>query len=208
MTRNDCEFDWVLPPKDSCRVTMRTAIGHLPSLDPYIRDISEKEMLELFPSYYEREKQALAISPWPVPPRHVKRQVETMIHTPTGQSAFANPDEFKPKKEDGTPCKGFFNTYKRQEWDIPAYTVTMDNRKISSQNNVHPGRYLGKDENGNDLYSDPRALTVYELMKIMSLPDDWPLPLNTPSAFLRSIIGEGIPPLFVKKIFENLLRRL
>ena len=84
----------------------------------------------------------------------------------------------------------------------------MDNRKISSQNNVHPGRLIGKDENGFDIYSDPRALTVYELMKIMSLPDDWPLPSNTSAAFLRSVIGEGIPPLFVKKVYQNLLRHL
>ena len=208
MTRRDCDFDWVLPPKSKRKVTMRDAIGDLPILDPFIRDIPKEELIEMFPCYYEREKQALSISPWHFPPQHVKRQVETMMHTPTGQSAFANPDEFKPKKENGTHCKGFFNTYKRQEWDIPAYTVTMDNRKISSQNNVHPGRYIGKDTQGNDIYSDPRALTVYELMKIMSLPDDWPLPLDTPSAFLRSIIGEGIPPLFVKKVFDNLLRNL
>lgn len=208
MTRKDCEFDWTLPPMDGKRVTMRDAIGHLPTLDPFVRDVSEEELLQMFPQYYEREKTALAISPWHFPPHHVRRQVETMMHTPTGQSAFANPDEFKPKKENGTPCKGFFNTYKRQEWDIPAYTVTMDNRKISSQNNVHPGRFVGKDERGYEIYSDPRALTVYELMCIMSLPDSWPLPKNTPPAFLRSIIGEGIPPLFVKKVFENLLRQL
>ena len=208
MTRKDCDFDWELPQMDASKVTMRDAIGHLPMLDPFIRDVSEEELLQMFPHYYEREQAALAISPWHFPPHHIRRQVETMLHTPTGQSAFANPDEFKPKKENGTPCKGFFNTYKRQEWDIPAYTVTMDNRKISSQNNVHPGRLIGKDAKGNEIYSDPRALTIYELMRIMSLPDDWPLPTNTPPAFLRSIIGEGIPPLFVKKVFENLLRQL
>ena len=208
ITRKDQGFIWELPCKDKRQVTMRDAIGDLPSIDPYVRDVSEAELLELFPEYYEKEQRALAVSPWNFPPHHIKRQVVTMMHTPTGQSAFANPEEFKPKRENGTTCKGFFNTYKRQEWDIPAYTVTMDNRKISSQNNVHPGRYLGTDENGNAIYSDARALTIYELMRIMSLPDDWALPKNTPAAFLRSIIGEGIPPLFVKKVFENLLRNL
>ena len=77
----------------------------------------------------------------------------------------------------------------------------MDNRKISSQNNVHPGRYLGVDENGDCIYSDARALSLFELMRIMSLPDDWALPLNTNEAFVRSVIGEGIPPLFIKKLF-------
>ena len=79
----------------------------------------------------------------------------------------------------------------------------MDNRKISSQNNVHPGReYV---ENGQVFYSDPRALTLYEIMMIMSLPHNWNLPTNASEAFVRRIIGEGIPPLFVKKVFENLL---
>ena len=78
----------------------------------------------------------------------------------------------------------------------------MDNRKISSQNNVHPGRPSGKDKNGNEIYSDARTLTLYELMLIMSIPPNWPIPENTEEAFLRRIIGEGIPPLFTKKLFE------
>ena len=122
-----------------------------------------------------------------------------MIHTPTGCTAFDNA-EYYPVKENGEPVKGYRNTYKRQNWDTPAYTVTMDNRKISSQNNVHPGRKEGVDSEGNIVYSDPRALTLYELMIIMSLPKDWPV--------LRRIIGEGIPPLFVKKVFEKLTREL
>ncbi|MBD5087041.1 MAG: DNA cytosine methyltransferase [Clostridiales bacterium] len=208
MTRNDQSIEWVMPQPDEKQVTMRDAIGYLPSIDPFIRDVSRNELLEMFPEYYEKEKAALNISPWNFPPHHIKRQVEVMMHTPTGQTAFSNHDKYKPKKENGNTVKGYFNTYKRQEWDIPAYTVTMDNRKISSQNNVHPGRYIGTDGNGDAIYSDARVLTVYELMKIMSLPDDWPIPISTPAAFLRSIIGEGIPPLFVKKIYQNLLRSL
>lgn len=42
-------------------------------------------------------------------------------------------------------------------------------------------------------------------MKVMSLPDTWPLPKDANPTFVRSIIGEGIPPLFVKKVFESLL---
>ena len=109
-----------------------------------------------------------------------------------------------PLKADGTPVTGYKSTYRRLRWDDPASTVTMDNRKISSQNNVHPGRYLGVDENGECIYSDARALSLFELMRIMSLPDDWALPLNTNEAFVRSVIGEGIPPLFIKKLFEEL----
>ena len=77
----------------------------------------------------------------------------------------------------------------------------MDNRKISSQGNVHPGRPDGVDQNGDMIYSDARTLTLFELMLIMSIPQNWPIPPDTPEAFLRRIIGEGIPPLFVKKLF-------
>ena len=197
------EKEWVLPKKDEQIVTMRDAIGDIPPLDPFVTDVSDEELLEMFPHFYERKAEALKISQWHNPPHHIKRQVVAMQHTPTGCTAFDNP-VFYPKKEDGTPVKGYHNTYKRQNWDTAAYTVTMDNRKISSQNNVHPGRLERIDEQGNKIYSDARTLTLYELMIIMSLPKDWPVPANTSEAFLRRIIGEGIPPLFVKKVFEGL----
>lgn len=203
MTKIEIDRKWALPNKENRVVTMRDAIGHLPSLDPYVKDVSEEERLKMFPLYEQRKNVALAISPWHIPPHHVKRQVVAMQHTPTGKSAFDN-DVYFPVKEDGTPVKGYHNTYSRQNWDTPAYTVTMDNRKISSQNNVHPGKEDGVDENGEVIYSDARTLTLYELMLIMSLPEDWPVPTNTSEAFLRRIIGEGIPPLFVKKAFQML----
>ena len=202
LTRKDQVKEWVLPEKDAKIVTMRDAIGGLPELDPYVKDVTSEELKKMFPLYEERRKAALKISHWHIPPHHVKRQVVTMQHTPTGCTAFDNPVYF-PRKENGETVKGYHNTYKRQNWDTAAYTVTMDNRKISSQNNVHPGRkYTTSD--GEELYSDPRTLTLYELMVIMSLPNDWPVPKTTSEAFLRRIIGEGIPPLFVKKVFENL----
>lgn len=194
---------WTLPQKDSKTVTLRDAIGNLPMLDPYVTDITDDKRKELFPHFYERKEQALNISHWHNPPHHVLRQVVAMQHTPTGCTAFDNV-VYYPTKEDGTPVKGYHNTYKRQNWDTPAYTVTMDNRKISSQNNVHPGRKEYVNEHGEEIYSDARTLTLYELMIVTSLPSDWNVPKNTSEAFLRRIIGEGIPPLFVKKVFLKL----
>lgn len=203
LSRNDQPI-WKLPNKCKFKVTMRDVIGNIPTIDPYVKDLQENKFKQLFPQYEERKKTALKISRWNIPPVHVYRQVQSMQYTPTGKTAFDN-KEFKPVKANGELVKGYHNTYKRQNWDTPAYTVTMDNRKISSQNNVHPGRYSGKDEQGRDLYSDARALTLYELMLIMSLPKDWPIPHNTQEAFIRRIIGEGIPPLFTKELF-NMIR--
>ena len=203
LSRKDQKKMWKIPEPDEKVLSLEDAIGELPSLDPFIRDISEAERKKLFPEYEIKKEKGLKISPWHFPPDHVKRQVVVMIHTPTGCTAFNN-KKYIPTKANGEPVSGYLSTYRRLRWCDPASTVTMDNRKISSQNNVHPGRYLGTDENGDVLYSDPRALSLFELMRVMSLPDDWPLPKDVNTAFVRSVIGEGIPPLFVKKVFEEL----
>ena len=204
MTKKDLKIEWTIPPKDEKLVTMEDAIGWIPIIDPFVKDISIEEFNKVFPLYEKRRKKALSISRWNIPPVHIYRQVKAMQYTPTGKSAFDNSPEHRPIKEDGSFVKGYHNTYSRQRWDAPAFTVTMDNRKISSQGNVHPGRLIGKDENGEDIYSDARTLTLFELMRVMSLPDEWPLPADTNEAFVRRIIGEGIPPLFVKKLFSNI----
>lgn len=204
MTRKDMKEIWTIPAKEDRIMTMEDAIGSIPSIDPFVKDLSENEFNRLFPQYKERKEKALSISKWNIPPVHIYRQVKSMQYTPTGKSAFDNIPAHRPIKEDGTFVKGYHNTYSRQRWDSPAFTVTMDNRKISSQGNVHPGRLIGVDKNGEKIYSDARTLTLYELMLIMSLPENWPLPDNANEAFVRRIIGEGIPPLFVKKLFRNI----
>lgn len=206
LTEKDSKEIWDFPAQDSKRKTMRDAIGDLPILDPLISDVDEKEQKAIFPDYEKRRKEAEKISKWHVPPTHVKRQVVAMMHTPTGKSAFDNIDEFKPKKKNGQIVRGYKNTYKRQEWDKPAFTITMYNRTIGSQNNVHPGRLIGKDENGYEVYSDPRVLTIYELLLVMSIPGDWDIPSGYSDSFIRSVIGEGIPPLLVKRLMEGLPR--
>ena len=203
LSRRDQKVEWQLPDENENKVTLEDAIGNLPPLDPFVKDIDENEFREMFPEYEKKKEIAKKVSIWHQPPAHIKRQVVTMIHTPTGKTAFDN-KKYIPRKEDGTAVKGYKSTYRRLRWIDPASTVTMDNRKISSQNNVHPGHYLGKDENGDVVYSDPRVLSLFELMRVMSLPDDWPLPPNANVAFVRSVIGEGIPPLFVKKVFEKI----
>lgn len=195
--------EWHLPLKEEKKMTLRDAIGWIPEIDPYVKDLSTEDFHKKFPKYEMRKKKALRISKWNRPPVHIYRQVEAMKYTPTGQTAFDNPIH-KPVKNDGTFVKGYHNTYMRQRWDTPAYTITMDNRKISSQGNVHPGRFVKHGDNGEDIYSDPRTLTLFELMLVMSLPKEWPIPDNADEAFVRRIIGEGIPPLFIKKLFINL----
>lgn len=189
---------WDFPFPDSYKPTLFDAIGDLPSLDPIIKDGSKEDKETLFPDFDKKLKAAQSYSKYHIPPKHLKRQIIAMVHTPTGKSAFNNV-EYYPIKENGERVKGFANTYKRQWWDKPAFTITMDNVKISSQNNVHPGNPLK-----NGTYSEPRVLTFLEIMRVMTLPDNWNLPSSAPLAFVRRIIGEGIPPLFIKKIFKKI----
>lgn len=203
-TRHGVRKKWTMPDKESKKVTLQEAIGWIPIIDPFIRDLSAEEFHRRFPHYEERKAAALAISPWNMPTSHVWRNVVVMQHTPTGKSAFQNEDRWLPRKKNGDIVRGFKNTYKRQNWDTPGYTIAMDNIEISSQNNVHPGRPDGVDENGEVIYSDARAMTTFELMCMMSIPQNWPLPVDTDPKLLRKLIGEGVPSLFVKKIFEKI----
>jgi DNA (cytosine-5)-methyltransferase 1 len=205
LTKKSKNFIWKFPNKDRKVITLKEAIGDLPSLDPELYDLSHEEQLKIFPDYEKKKLEGLKVSKWHYPPKHIYRQVYSLMHTPSGKSAFDNIDKFKPRKKDGSFTKGFKNTYKRQSWDKPGYTVTMYNRTIGSQNNVHPGRYIGKDADGYDLYSDARVLTIYELMIITSLPKNWNIPNWASEHFIRQVIGEGIPPLLVQKIMHQLV---
>lgn len=205
LSRKDINYIWKFPKKDEKVYTLEDAIGNLPSLDPELYDLTKEENLKIFPDFELKKEEGLKVSKWHYPPKHVYRQVYCLMHTPTGCSAFDNIDELKPKKQDGNIVRGFKNTYKRQDWNKPGYTITMYNRTIGSQNNVHPGRYLGKDENNYNLYSDARVFTIYELMLVSSLPKNWNIPSWASDNFIRQVIGEGIPPLLVKKIMTELI---
>lgn len=187
---------WEFPEQESKFVTLREAIGDLPSLDPLVK---EKEYRNVFPDYEVKKAEGLKVSKWHCPREHVWRNVECMMHTPEGMSARKNAIFF-PKKSDGSMVGGALRTYMRMEWDKPAPTITAYNHTISSFQNVHPGRPTNQD----GIYSDARVLTIFELMRVMSLPDDWNIPDWVSPKLIREVIGEGIPPLLIKKIVSQL----
>lgn len=188
---------WEIPKGDGSIVTLYDVIGDLPSLDPPIK---EKGMTaKIFPQYDEKKQKGLAVSRWHVAREHVWRNVEVMMHTPTGKSAKDNP-VYYPKNKDGKMVGGSCCAYKRMDWDKPAPTVTTYNHTISSFHNVHPGHL----DPVTGLYSDARVLTIFELMRVTSLPDDWNIPDWASEILIRTVIGEGIPPLAIKKVVAEL----
>lgn len=196
LSRKDADVHWQFPPYNDNIITLQQAIGDLPSLDPLIKEVGYRNV---FPDYEIKRRRGLEVSKWHYPRPHVWRNVEVMMHTPTGKSARQNP-VFFPKKADGTMVGGAPRTYMRMDWDHAAPTITSYNHTISSFQNVHPGRPI----DGTELYSDARVLTIFEMMRVMSLPDDWNIPEWAGESLIRKVIGEGVPPLAVKRIVEVL----
>ncbi len=197
LVRKDLGFTWNIPNLNERIVTLRDAIGTLPSLDPPIADCNN--INEIFPNYERKKAAGLKVSKWHYARPHVWRNIECMLHTPTGCSARKNP-VFYPKNKHGKLVGGSIQAYTRMEWDQPAPTVTTYNHTISSFRNVHPGTYDKK----TGLYSDPRVLTIFELMRVTTLPDDWNIPEWASELLIRQVIGEGIPPLAIKKVVREL----
>lgn len=175
ISRKDVDI-WRFPNEKYDEISVREAIGHLPSLEA-----GEKSDIHKF--HYSKN--------------HNNNHILWMKNTPSGKSAMLN-DIHYPKK-DGRKIKGYSTTYKRIDWDKPAPTITMMNGNISSQNNVHPGRLL---EDGT--YSDARVLTIYELMILTGLPDDWNIPDWASDTLVRHILGEAVMPKLIYHLTKSL----
>ena len=163
-------------PIEEAEIPLSDAIGHLPSLEA-----GESSDIK-----------------WHFAKPHNARAILAMQHTPPGKSAIYN-EVYYPKKEDGSKIKGFHNTFKRMVWDQPCPARTTFSGSISSHNNVHPG-YLKSD----GTYSDARVLTLLETFIVSSIPEDIDFPKNSTDTFIRTIIGEAIPPRLLMKIVEQI----
>jgi DNA (cytosine-5)-methyltransferase 1 len=194
---------WEFPPK-SKTVTLEEAIGNLPSVDPLLREGLEFTLSQ-FPDYEKKCAEAGKISKWHRPPMHSWKLVEYMMHTPTNASAIHNKEHY-PIKNDGKRVSAHYNQYRRLAWDTPCRCITQNNGVISSLACVHPGRPYMRE--GETLYSDPRVLTIYEIMIVSSLPLDWNIPSWADENLIRKVIGEGVPSKLIKVIVEELIKQL
>lgn len=163
-------------PIEQPEIPLSSAIGHLPSLEA-------------------GEDSGI---PWHYAKPQNERAVLALKHTQSGKSAIANP-VYYPKKEDGTRIKGFHNTFKRMVWDQPCPTRTTFSGSMSSHNNVHPGRKLP-----DGTYSDARVLTLLETFIVSSIPEDIDFPNDATDTFIRTVIGESIPPKLMMEVVSKI----
>jgi len=143
--------------------------------------------------------------------REYPRYMEEWIsHIAEGESAFNNADEYKPyKMVDGKKVvlKGAHlgNKFRRLFWDKPGACIATRNDQLASQDTIHP--------------SDNRVLSIRELMRLMTIPDDFKWTIQdvnkltsaeSKKAFLknhelniRRCIGEAVPTHIMQVIARN-----
>ena len=169
---------WNTPTREKHKITLREAIGTLPSLEA-----GEDSGIK-----------------WHKAPPLRASHVEMLQHTPTGKSAFDNEFYYPKRIKDGVRIKGFKDTYRRLDWDNLCPTRTMNSGNIGGSNNCHPGRLLP-----NGLYSDARVLTLLELFIVSSLPTDIEFPSDITENKIREIVGEGVPPKMVESFLREIV---
>lgn len=169
---------WNLPVPEK-EITMESAIGHLPSLEP-----GESSDIPLH-----------------VAKNINRRYIDALRHTPTGKSALQNETHY-PVKENGERINGFHNTFKRMQWDQPCHARTTYCGNVNSHNNVHPGR-----PKGDGTYTDARPLTPLETYIVSSIPLNLRFPEWASESFMNTMIGEAVPPQLLKKILEPITRK-
>lgn len=177
--------------------TVRDAIG---SLNPLVSmgEISENDIYHNFRSY----------------PEHMKAWIE---NTKEGQSAFNNTDpKRRPHKiVDGKILNNINKNgdkYSRCYWDKTAPCIHTRNDIFASQSTIHP--------------SDNRVFSIRELMKLMSIPDDFKwssIPedklnnmsfedkkifLKKEEVNIRQSIGEAVPTIIFNQIAKNIKKLL
>ena len=191
-------------------VSLRQAIGGLPSLDARDRLVDPDDPYHCVPKWNDK-------------------QYFWMEHTPEGQTAFENdrcPDCGELSKDrTSTSCscgfplprpqvskgretrlvRGFRSSYRRMRWDKPGGTLTMNSGVISSDLKGHP--------------EQNRVLSIREIILLSTLQN--PLWQKTFSfegikygrmkeeetfskKLIREVIGESIPPLAMLRIVERL----
>ena len=120
-----------------------------------------------------------------------------------GESAFSNEADKLPYKiVDGKrqilKSGHMGNKFRRMYWDRPAPCITTRNDQLASQSTIHP--------------KDDRVLTIRELMRVMSIPDDFKWTRDDSSyelisqdeTLIRQSIGEAVPTGIINQIASNI----
>ncbi len=181
--KKDCNQLTLLKSNISSIITVKDAIGDLPSLEA-----GQEYSAEIYPVSPQTPYQAMIRTGSTKLTNHVARalsaiQMSRVCILSEGQDARDLPPELAPKKH-------YSGAYGRLYWDKPARTIT---RWV-----FHPGsgRFFHPIQN--------RTITIREAARLHSYPDSFHF-LGTYTN-MASQIGESVPPLLGKVIAESILK--
>jgi DNA (cytosine-5)-methyltransferase 1 len=125
----------------------------------------------------------------------VQRRIERVPHD-GGSFRLLGEDEQLPchKRTEQRPNPGFFDIYGRMHWDLPAPTLT------GGCINPSKGRFLHPEQN--------RAITLREAALLQGFPAEYKLPLSRGKYRVAELIGNALPPAFVRSQAEVVARAL
>ena len=109
-----------------------------------------------------------------------------------GGSRTALPDSLQLKCH--KKCNGYKDVYGRMAWDKPAPTIT------GGCFNPSKGRFLHPEEN--------RAITMREAALLQSFPADYTFPNCRSKSALALLIGNALPPEFIRRHAQTLREHL
>ncbi len=148
--------EWKVPEKDTFRLTVYEAIGHL-------RSLGNGEVDPNLKWHY-----ALPLT---------DEEIKFIAHTETGNSAWNNPAKYTPRNKDGSAAGAQISqTYTRIDPSRPIGTITSDSGNIGGIKTLHYGRPLT-----DGTYSDCRVLSILELLRLMGAEDTFLDPLDAPA---------------------------
>lgn len=168
-------------PLKSKKVSLKEAIGDLNSLD--YGECDANDYLHSFRVY----------------PKYMQEWIHDLGE---GETAFNNPASKIPYKiVDGKKqilkSGHMGNKFRRMIWDAPAPCITTRNDQLASQSTIHP--------------TDDRVLSIRELMRVMSIPDDFKwvksltkVEIDENETLIRQSIGEAVPTGIIMQIAENI----
>jgi DNA (cytosine-5)-methyltransferase 1 len=204
------------------KVTLRDAIGHLPSLDSRKGYESNKDFHPLHYVPIMKEDKYWWVSHTPESETAYNNQCvnpkcgykgnplhrdinqdgrwqsnkRTPIYCAKCGELLPRPSMIDKKTGKRRLIKGFHSAYRRMTWDEPARTITQNYQFEASDNKIHP------DQN--------RVLSIYEALVIQSIIDyDYCFGINgkiiSPN-FFAEIIGESVPPKLIDMICKKILK--
>jgi len=184
MIGNRLNVDFIFPEKHEKTVTVNEAIEDLPKLkNGDFHDILDYKKIE--PNSYAKLMRGASEK---VSQNYVSKNKEYVLerykHIKPGQNWQAIPKELMTNYKDTKNCHS--GIYKRLDPNIPSVVIANYRKNML----IHP--------------FENRGLSVREAARIQSFPDNFEFKGNI--SFQQQQIGNAVPPLLAKAIFEQIIK--